>query len=288
MINMRFAAILALLMVMTIVPSKLLAFSGSGHQIVCQIAYLELSDTARTKIDHLIKIDPEYASFAKSCTWPDSPKIRRNEHYVNLERGSVGIGDDPCPVADRCVVTAISDDMNNLAQADDEGTQLVLLKSLGHWMGDIHQPLHVSFKDDRGGNKIKSTSPCKGNLHAVWDKCIIKRMIGKDSMQLAENLWDEVTDQDRKAWAGVKIDQTTISSWANESFKITVQASTGYCSTVGRECWYTSSRKQYVKGDDKKVVPTNEAYLDRQCPIIERQLEKAGVRLAQILNLMFE
>lgn len=80
-----------MLLVLIILPNKLFAFSGSGHQIACQIAYLELSDVAREKIDHLIRIDPEYASFAKSCTWPDDPKIRRIEHYVNLERGSAGI-----------------------------------------------------------------------------------------------------------------------------------------------------------------------------------------------------
>jgi hypothetical protein len=285
--NTRIVAIYTLLLLTIILPSKLLAFSGSGHQIVCQIAYLELSDAAREKIDHLIKIDPEYASFAKSCTWPDDPKIRRDEHYVILERGSAGITDDPCPVAERCVVTAILGDMNDLAQTDDEATQLIFLKSLGHWVGDIHQPLHVSFQDDRGGNQIKSSSPCKGNLHRVWDKCITKRINGKDSMQFAEDLWGEVTDQDRDDWAGVEINQTTVSSWANESFSISKQADVGYCEMVDGECWYEQSRKEYVKGDGKKIVLTDDRYLDRHAPIIRNRLKMAGVRLGRILNEIF-
>ena len=39
-----------------------------------------------------------------------------------------------------------------------------------HWVGDIHQPLHVSFEDDRGGNNIQVNGQCSGNLHATWDK----------------------------------------------------------------------------------------------------------------------
>jgi hypothetical protein len=35
--------------------------------------------------------------------------------------------------------------------ADDEA-KLEALKFLGHWVGDVHQPLHVSLEDDRGGN----------------------------------------------------------------------------------------------------------------------------------------
>jgi hypothetical protein len=28
------------------------------------------------------------------------------------------------------------------------------------WVGDIHQPLHVSFEDDRGGNSVLVTGLC--------------------------------------------------------------------------------------------------------------------------------
>jgi S1/P1 Nuclease len=48
--------------------------------------------------------------------------------------------------------------------------RLIVLKSVGHWVGDIHQPLHVSFVDDRGGNNIRVSGQCAGNLHATWDE----------------------------------------------------------------------------------------------------------------------
>ena len=42
---------------------------------------------------------------------------------------------------------------------------------------DIHQPLHVSFEDDRGGNDVAVTgSLCSWNLHSVWDRCVIEQL----------------------------------------------------------------------------------------------------------------
>jgi hypothetical protein len=47
--------------------------------------------------------------------------------------------------------------------------RLIVLKSVGHWIGDIHQLLHVSFEDDRCNN-IRVNGRCAGNLHATWDE----------------------------------------------------------------------------------------------------------------------
>jgi S1/P1 Nuclease len=74
---------------------------------------------------------------------------------VNLLRDPDGIGDDPCPLADECVATAIASDLSVLRSDADDNAKLAALESLGHWVGDVHQPLHVSFEDDRGGNSIK-------------------------------------------------------------------------------------------------------------------------------------
>ena len=69
--------------------------------------------------------------------------------------------------------------MRDLSFVTDEQKNLQLLKSLGHWISDLHQPMHVSFADDRGANKIDVGSPCNTNLHSVWDTCIIKETLGQ-------------------------------------------------------------------------------------------------------------
>lgn len=153
-----------------------LAWGDLGHEVVCQIAFQELTPQARSAVRALIANDPEFKTFAKSCTWPDDPPRQRPpEHYVNLDRAAAAFGDHACPEADRCVVSAILNDTRDLVLIDDESEQLRLLKSLGHWVGDVHQPMHVSFEDDRGANSVNVGEPCGGNLHAVWDSCVIER-----------------------------------------------------------------------------------------------------------------
>ncbi|KAL9250479.1 Endonuclease 1-like protein [Drosera capensis] len=67
----------------------------------------------------------------------------------------------------------IVDILWNLAPntADNLSEALVFL---AHLMGDIHQPLHVGFTSDMGGNTIEVRwFRHKSNLHHVWDKEII-------------------------------------------------------------------------------------------------------------------
>jgi hypothetical protein len=77
--------------------------------------------------------------------------------------------------------------------------RLAALKCLGHWVGDVHQPLHLSVKDDRGGNAIEEQGPCAENLPAVWHTCIIERMPGRDIRHIASEFRLHVTAADRAA-----------------------------------------------------------------------------------------
>jgi S1/P1 Nuclease len=55
---------------------------------------------------------------------------------------------------------AIEGDFALLASPDTTNEEkLVALKLLGHWVGDIHQPLHVSFEDDRLGTGSAHGAP---------------------------------------------------------------------------------------------------------------------------------
>jgi hypothetical protein len=48
------------------------------------------------------------------------------------------------------------------------------LKFLVHFIGDIHQPLHVGNGDDWGGNKLTGSfmGGAPSNLHAIWDAAL--------------------------------------------------------------------------------------------------------------------
>jgi hypothetical protein len=177
--------------------------------------------------------------------------------------------------------------MSSLALATDEDDQLRALKGLSHWVGDLHQPMHVSFHDDRGANKVNVNAPCSSNLHAVWDTCIIKKAIGKDGRKIALELRGESSAEDRTRWIPASVDTISVIGWADESFQIAVKPETGYCVKKDGECWYTPEQREYVPERPQKKALVDNAYLVRHAPIVRERMKKAGVRLAAILNTVF-
>jgi hypothetical protein len=229
----------------------------------------------------MIDRDPEFDTFAESCARPDHPRRRATEHYVNLFRHADGLEEDPCPLATECVVSAIEKDLVVLSPSSaTEQQRLEALKYLGHWVGDVHQPLHVSFEDDRGGNKVGiSGGLCSWNLHAVWDGCIIEQGLPGDPFSVARDLLDEVTDEDRLTWrASGPID------WANESFAISTSPAVRYCVGTENGCWYDAGNGLLDEGEPEKIIAVDQSYIEAHAPTVREQLVKAGVRLSGLLN----
>jgi hypothetical protein len=177
--------------------------------------------------------------------------------------------------------------MASLALATDEDDQLRALKGLSHWVGDLHQPMHVSFHDDRGANKVNVNAPCSTNLHAVWDTCIIEKTIGSDGRKIALELRGEISAEDRARWIPASIDTASVIGWAEESFQIAVKPETGYCVKKDGACWYTPEQREYVPERPQKKALVNNAYLAKHAPIVRERMKQAGVRLAAILNTVF-
>jgi nuclease S1 len=101
-------ASVGLVILLGVLPSReAYPWGDTGHEIICEIAFQELTPQARTQVRQLLQEDPDFKLFSKACTWPDHPRKRAGEHFVNLPRAATGLGDDPCPVDAPCVVTAI-------------------------------------------------------------------------------------------------------------------------------------------------------------------------------------
>jgi len=77
---------LALSLALIVAPSPVWACGDLGHRVICQIAFQELNDTARNEVIRLIALDPTFDSFTDACTWPDHPRKRAEEHFVNVPR----------------------------------------------------------------------------------------------------------------------------------------------------------------------------------------------------------
>jgi len=85
------------------------AWGDEGHKTVCQIAIDKVKPSTRAAVVRLIDADGQFQSFSDACTWPDHPRKRAPEHFVNLPRDATGLTDD-CGVSSPCVVTAIAKD----------------------------------------------------------------------------------------------------------------------------------------------------------------------------------
>ena len=100
--------------------------------------------------------------------------------------------------------------------ATPQAERIVALKFVLHFVGDLHQPLHVSDNQDHGGNCVRLAlgAPRTTNLHSYWDTGLITPM-GTDPVAIAERLRAEITPQARAAWA-----KGDSKAWALESFGV--------------------------------------------------------------------
>lgn len=198
-------------------PSLSQAFDRRGHALVCGLAYDALSEEARAKVDDLTAQSGLNKPFPDLCSWPD--EIRRQErwkytgpwHYVNVGRGDTRITRQHCPEKG-CVLSAI-ETMEDRLQSDPQSDWQALL-FLGHFIADVHQPMHVSYGDDRGGNTFPlfwEGEPT--NLHFIWDRQI--HGLGPSAFQNREAYRPQMMDYrvqasvaDPVAWAQESLNRT--------------------------------------------------------------------------------
>ncbi|WP_168427350.1 S1/P1 nuclease [Candidatus Colwellia aromaticivorans] len=268
------------------------ALGKLGHQIVCQLAFEHLSLTKQTQISALLNAIPTKhqhlinnfnykkknspITFANACTWADA--IKRLEefksynpwHYMNVPRDHINIRANDC--SKNCLPQAILKHQQTLAQTknDAKWQQVQALLFLGHWLGDIHQPLHISFADDLGGNRVEFShlaTKCK-NLHWYWDECILYK--GKHSkakwLALLTEKWHQHLQpnwQTGQVWL-----------WADESFQLAKSASLNYCQS--------NNDGSCQKLTGKIRLPDN--YLNHHQVVMEQRLLLAAQRLTKILE----
>jgi S1/P1 Nuclease len=84
------------------------AWGDTGHQVICEVAFRLAKPATQVEIQRLINSDPtaKFPDFSESCVFPDHPRIRASEHFLNLPRDSAGLTSDQCPLAQKCVLSA--------------------------------------------------------------------------------------------------------------------------------------------------------------------------------------
>jgi nuclease S1 len=154
------------------------AWGSQGHQVIALIAQDQFTPRAKVEVDRLLAIEPG-ETLASISTWADEHRNPATGpwHYINFPRGDCVYNElRDCPDG-RCAVVAIKRQMAILGPDATDEKKLAGLKYLVHFVGDVHQPLHAGYLDDRGGNQYQLQAFMRGsNLHAVWDSGLIKNM----------------------------------------------------------------------------------------------------------------
>lgn len=300
-----------------------LAWGKYGHLTVCDLAYRNLTDATRVELRKLLEIDKgginvegrgqmpdrHYTSFNLGCLEEDAlPRAHPEDHFINFDRATKSISDGTCPANGDCILSGIRRDLDILKDTSKSNEERVFaLMAIGHWIGDIHQPLHVSFADDRGGNWIDielegrcgGTSPRPDNLHAVWDNCLLEAGIFERVRKRADfkNTWGKRTITYRavdtlQANTTVTEEKSFVGAepwkWADESYQITLRPDVLYCVEEDGKCQYSSTAETYVQGAEKRVASIDQAYRNAFESVAQDRVRKAGFRLAHLINVALD
>jgi hypothetical protein len=249
------AAAVALTATLHATPAQ--AWGADGHRLVAQLAESRLQPAALAGVQQLLALEPG-ATLASVSTWADEQRNPRTAawHYLNFQR------DADCRYArerqcieDNCVVGALQNQTSRLADTTQPAAErLEALKYLVHFVGDVHQPLHAGFADDRGGNSFQLQAFDRGtNLHSLWDSGLLRNWPGgADALKAA--VWAE-------AEAPATAADPAPAAWAEES-----------CRIVALPGFYPASRT------------LDASYPTQWNPTLPQRLARAGHRLAAVLN----
>ena len=277
-------------------PTAAWAWGPEGHEIVGTIADYYLTPAARERVADVL--DGRKLGDYEVASWPDI--IRGDKeydrryphnglwHFVDFNV-SQRYDDDfelKPPKDGQDVVTQIGRWQKELGKKGvAPARRLDALRFLVHFVGDLHQPLHCAYRyGDMGGNMIPVHS-FKGrhysfgpeteldypaSIHSTWDDSMVKElMAGRQPGTTARAIRKEIAEDQRAWWVRDEPLQ-----WAGDS--------------------YWRARKQAYRWTNGENLPfkwarpgmdlTSENYVDSRLPVAKEQLQKAGVRLAHLLN----
>ena len=251
-----------LLVIYLVFTSEAYSWWDEGHSLVCNKAANLMSAETATSLFSIL----ESNDYGEGCVWPDVIKqVERREtgpwHYINSPPGIDEITLETCPEKG-CIMSAYEEQLNLLRNGSD-AEKKDAVRFIGHFIADIHQPLHAGFGYDRGGNDHLLTlqGKKKSNMHSIWDGEILEFLYktkGKNDIH-------KKIDKLAKKYKSSLDYSDDVYPWINETRKIAVSDSVRYL--------------------DNRIKNVDEAYLKNHGPIVIDRLALAIARLAILLEV---
>ncbi|MCB0845033.1 MAG: S1/P1 nuclease [Bacteroidetes bacterium] len=290
------------LLIMIMFPLAGYGWWDTGHMAIAAIAYQHLNPETRVWVDELVeeldKHYPDTQTFIECSTWADDLKKQgiyaySSWHYTNIPYNpdSLALPQNAKPEVD--VIWAINQARQVLTAEDAVSLEKArFLAFLVHFVGDLHQPLHsTSMYDDdvpegnRGGNEFSLKSFKHRNLHMLWDdgcgyfdrweeKGKLDRPLGRKGFVALEEMVSTIMIAHPES-SLENLYSLEPTFWAMESHELAVNAV-----FMGTQYVTRSGENQLIQPGDSP----SELYMETGREIVEKQLARAGYRLAMLLN----
>ncbi len=234
-----------------------------GHDTVCYIAENHLTPVTKSAVEELLggKSMVYYANWLDNASHTHEYEYTKTWHYKNID---AGVEFEEAPLLETGdIIRAIREQAAALGNPEiGKEEKALVLKMLIHFLGDIHQPMHVGHASDRGGNQWNVRYFNKPtNLHTVWDS-----NLPESAHNWSYTEWQQQLDRlSEDAMLEIIIDGTP-EKWGKECLVIATQI---YDNTpVGSNLSYD--------------------YISQWTPVVEEQFMRGGLRLADLLNSIFD
>ena len=233
------------------------AYWDKGHSAICQLAIDNLSEESKKEVNKIIGNDKKW------CVWADTIKRDRPQtrswHYVNLPEGVSEYSHDHCPTKG-CIASALIKQIEIFKNKDaSKRKRKEALKFIGHFIGDVHNTLHIGYLSDLGGNRLEvevwNGNGKKTNMHRVWDGWIPNYALTKPLLFLDIEKASPIE-------IGMSHEKRVI-YWINENREILLSDAVGYV-----------ARQSFL----------DQAYFEKNVPIAYYRMSFAGSRLAYLIE----
>ncbi len=253
-----------LLLLMLGVAASLNAFAWGqkGHDVVAYIAECHLTPTAAEKVGAVLggRSLVYYANWMDNASNTPAYAHTKTWHYMNIDEGETLETQPRHPKGD--LLTAIESITKEIEKGKwSEQEHFDGLRMLIHLVGDLHCPMHAGRSTDRGGNNVPVLFfKREANLHSIWDSSLVE---SAHNWSYSEWQWN--------------LDRVT------EEFAAQVQAGTP-------EEWFEQTvalaKRIYEVTPEGTTVSYD--YVNAMTPVIEQQLLFGGLRLAALLNALYQ
>ena len=246
-----------------------MAWGGLGHRTIAEIAERHLTPTAKANIEKYTGGTP----LADYSIWLDM--VRKNEpYYAELTDGwHASIVTADCKSLhevrekyrkgrDAVSVTLMYEEMFRHREKLTDSAVMVAIKAIVHMVGDMHCPANVRYTDNDNGCKFNVTYlGYDRTYHRVWDASILNYGHKKWSYQQYADKLDTYNAKEIK-----RVTAGWLEDWMEENGRV-------------------------VRPTLDWVKPGDELYLDfveKAQPMAHELIQKAGYRLAKVLNVFFK